>query len=58
MSEIKISKEFTIDDIHKIREHNYETTKNMSVDELRVYYKKSADEGERRINALKAAKTL
>lgn len=32
-----ISKEFTIDDIHKIREYNYEITKDMTIDE-RINY--------------------
>lgn len=34
----EISPEFTIDDIHKIREYNYEVTKGMSVEERVAYY--------------------
>ena len=30
MSKPVISEDFTIDDIHKIREYHYETTKNMT----------------------------
>ena len=29
MTELDISKDFTIDDIHKIREYNWEQTKNL-----------------------------
>ncbi len=42
MKTIEISSEFTIDDIHKIREYNYEMTKNMSFEEMRDYYDKGA----------------
>ena len=33
-----LSKDFTIDDIHKLREYNYQQTKNMSVKERSEYY--------------------
>lgn len=38
MGRIVISPNFTIDDIHKIREENYEHTKNMSMEEKVAYY--------------------
>lgn len=38
-----ISKDFTIDDIHIIREHNYEMTKNLSFADRHSYYKEKAD---------------
>lgn len=33
-----ISPKFTIDDIHRIREYNYEVTKDMTVEEQCKYY--------------------
>lgn len=39
-----ISPNFTIDDIHKIREYNYERRKNMTVQEIIADTKKGADE--------------
>ena len=33
MTKLNISPDFTIDDIHKIREYNYERRKNMSFEE-------------------------
>lgn len=33
-----ISPDFTIEDIHKIREYNYEVTKNMTDEEKIAYY--------------------
>lgn len=39
-----LSPNFTLDDIHKIREYNYEMTKNYTVNELIAYYKNKADE--------------
>ena len=38
MNKPKISKEFTIEDIHKLREYNYEQTKGMTVKERSEYY--------------------
>ena len=39
---LNISHNFTIEDIHKIREYNYEVTKNMSLEERNNYYKARA----------------
>jgi hypothetical protein len=38
-----ISDNFTIEDIHKIREYNHEVTKNMSFEERRKYYANGAN---------------
>ncbi|MBO7123377.1 MAG: hypothetical protein J6V90_08875 [Treponema sp.] len=43
MNELKISDNFTVDDIHKVREYNYEQTKNMSEKERGEYYSREAD---------------
>jgi precorrin-2 methylase len=43
MKKLKISPDFTIDDIHKIREYNYEMTKNMTNEERRAYYSDKAE---------------
>ena len=43
MNKPNISPDFTVDDIHKIREYNYELTKNMSADERTSFYKDGAD---------------
>lgn len=52
MNKVVISPDFTIDDIHKIREKNYEHTKHMSMDEKLAYYnglgKKAEEEIKRR----------
>lgn len=37
MANLNISKNFTVDDIHKIRENDYEYTKKMSLEELVNY---------------------
>jgi hypothetical protein len=44
MSELVISPKFTIEDIHKIREHNHEMTKDLSFENRRAYYEKGAEE--------------
>lgn len=38
MANAVISPKFTIEDIHKIREENYEKTKNMTMAEKIAYY--------------------
>ena len=43
MDKLEISEDFSIDDIHKIREYNYEQTKDLSVAERHYYYKAKAD---------------
>ncbi len=53
MNEPVLSSAFTVEDIHKVREYNYELTKDMTTEELRDFYKKRADEGELRIKELR-----
>ena len=52
MANAVISPKFTIEDIHKIREENYEKTKNMTMSEKIAYYnglgKEAAKEIEKR----------
>lgn len=44
-----ISKDFTIEDIHKIREYNYEVTKGMTLQEKLAYYNADNDEEQENI---------
>ncbi|MCL2048726.1 MAG: hypothetical protein FWG87_08360 [Defluviitaleaceae bacterium] len=44
-NEIKISPNFTIEDIHKIRYANYERTKNMTPKEIIEHTRKEAQYG-------------
>jgi hypothetical protein len=39
-----ISPDFTIEDIHKIREYHYELTKDMSFEEVAAFYHEGAKE--------------
>lgn len=43
MTDLNISPDFTIDDIHKIREYNYKQTKNLSSSEQSEYYRNKAE---------------
>ena len=52
-AELKISPDFTIKDIHKIRSYNYEMTKDMTIDELSEYYRAGAQRGLKRMAELK-----
>ncbi|MCL2047231.1 MAG: hypothetical protein FWG87_00750 [Defluviitaleaceae bacterium] len=56
MPELNISPAFTVGDIHKVREYHYEITKNMTTEERRTFYKKGADEAERKIREIKKQK--
>ena len=51
-----ISWNFTIEDIHKIREHNYEVTKNMTLEEKLAYYNTTGMEIEKEIKRRKELK--
>lgn len=51
-----LSLDFTIEDIHKIREQNYERTKDMTVAEKVAYYNNSGKEAEREIERRKVLK--
>jgi hypothetical protein len=48
--------DFTIDDIHKIREQNYERTKNMTMEEKIAYYNTAGLEAEKEIERRRALK--
>ena len=50
-----ISPNFTIDDIHKIREWNYERLKNATVEERLTDINESAEEGLKQIEALRTS---
>ncbi|MCL2065810.1 MAG: hypothetical protein FWG98_15765 [Candidatus Cloacimonetes bacterium] len=54
---LEISSDFTLEDIHKIRDYTYEITKNMTAKELCDYYNKSAEAGFKRIEDLKAERS-
>jgi hypothetical protein len=51
-----ISPDFTIEDIHKIREWNYERLKDATVEERLLEIKRQAEPGIKAIEKLKAAK--
>jgi hypothetical protein len=42
MTKPLISPDFTIDDIHRIREYNHEVTRDMTFEERRNYYREKA----------------
>lgn len=56
METLLISPNFTIEDIHKIREQNYERTKGMTMEEKIAYYNNSGKNAEREIEKRKALK--
>ena len=56
MNKLEISPDFTIDDIHKIREYNYEMTKDMSFEERRAYYNEGASEMKKYIEERRKAR--
>lgn len=53
MKTLEISPDFTIEDIHKIREKNYEITKDMTEQERRDYYNNRGMEVHRKIQEIK-----
>jgi len=54
MTELIIGPDFTVDDIHKVREYNYEVTRKMTREERRAYYSNAAEKARRRMRELKA----
>jgi hypothetical protein len=56
MEPLEISSDFTIEDIHKIREYNYNITKDMSMQEKCDYYNKRGMEVHRQIQERKLKK--
>lgn len=53
MKILEISSNFTIEDIHKVREKNYEITKDMTEQERRDYYNNRGMEVQRKIQEMK-----
>lgn len=51
-----LSPDFAIEDIYKLREYNYERTKDMTVAEKVAYYNNSGKEAEREIEQRRALK--
>ncbi len=51
-----LSPDFTIDDIHKLREYNYYLTKDMTPQERMDYYNKKGREFQREIEESKLQK--
>lgn len=51
-----ISPNFTIEDIHTIREYNYEITKGMTMEQKIEYYNTAGTEAELEIQRRKATK--
>ena len=49
-----LSPNFTIEDIHKLREYNYEITKNMTDEKRMDYYNKRGREVQRKLEKMKA----
>ena len=56
METLVISPNFTIEDIHKVRENNYNITKDMTPQERREYYNKRGMEVHRLIQERKLQK--
>ncbi len=50
---LEISPDFTIEDIHKIREHNYEVTKHMTTEEKLLYHNMPRTDAEEQIERLR-----
>jgi hypothetical protein len=53
ISTLDISPDFTIEDIHKIREHNYEVTKDMTMEEILRYYNTPRTDAEEQIERIR-----
>ena len=56
MDKPDISDDFTVEDIHKIREYHYELTKNMTLEEEEEFYKVGAEEAEKKIDKIRLEK--
>ncbi len=50
---LEISPDFTIEDIHRVRENNYEATKHMTVEEKLHYYNTPRTDAEEQIGRLR-----
>ncbi|MCM1295271.1 MAG: hypothetical protein NC311_06990 [Muribaculaceae bacterium] len=56
MESLVISPNFTIEDIHKIREWNYERTKDMTIEQKVEYYNNCGKDAEMEIERRRALK--
>ena len=50
---LNVSPNFTVDDIHKIREYNYEMIKHMTLEEKLLYYNTPRTDAEEQIERLR-----
>lgn len=55
---LEISPDFTVEDIHRIREQNYEKTKNMTVEEKLIYYNTPRTDAEEQIERIRAQRNM
>jgi hypothetical protein len=55
VKELKVSPNFTIEDIHKIRTNHYELTKNMSFKELKGFLRKFSDAFDKNIEKIRVS---
>ena len=53
---LEISPDFTLEDIRKIRDYNYEITKNMTTNERIDYYNKGAESFKKEFEKFKERK--
>ena len=53
-----ISEDFTNDDIHNIREYNFEITKNMSPEDKLDYYNKKGLEAKKKIDEIRSKRNV
>lgn len=53
---LEISPDFTIEDIHRIRERNYERTRHMIVEEKLLYYNTPRTDAEEQIKRIRDRK--
>ncbi len=58
MDKLIISPDFTIEDIHKIREYNYNITKDMTPQERRDYYNKRGMEVHKQIQEIQLQESI
>ena len=53
MKKLEISPNLTVDDLHKIREYNYEMTKNMTKKERDKYYNDLYEKAKKEFEAVR-----
>ncbi len=51
---LEISPDFTVEDIHRIRERNYEATRHMTIEEKLHYYNTPRTDAEEQIKRLRS----